>query len=92
MRATRHRLAPPAALVVCAALTGTLIQAGPALAAPRPGSAPGRSGPTSPARVAHPDSLLGKGWRSSSDRAVTAAADAGGLKIMVADSRRAYEW
>ncbi|MFE3639344.1 hypothetical protein ACFXOG_35010, partial [Streptomyces sp. NPDC059168] len=31
-------------------------------------------------------------WRSSSDRAVTAAADAGGLKIMVADSRRAYEW
>ncbi|MEV7244254.1 hypothetical protein AB0N92_23810 [Streptomyces sp. NPDC093248] len=93
MRARRHRLAPLAAVVACAALTGTLIQTAPtALAAPRPGAAPDRSGPTPPARVAHPDSLLGKGWRSSADRAVTAAADIGGLKILVADSSRAYEW
>ncbi|KUM96606.1 hypothetical protein AQI88_11380 [Streptomyces cellostaticus] len=84
-----------AAVVVCAALTGGLLQAAPAGAAPQPGhgQAQGKpTAPTPPTRVVHPDSKLGKGWQSSGDRAVTAAADTGGLKILVADSSRAYEW
>ncbi|MBN0048417.1 hypothetical protein JS756_30810 [Streptomyces actuosus] len=35
---------------------------------------------------------LGKGWNTSQDRAVTAAADADGLHILVADSKQAYAW
>ncbi|MDN3297597.1 GDSL-type esterase/lipase family protein [Streptomyces ficellus] len=35
---------------------------------------------------------LGKDWTASADRAVTTAADSGGLKILVADSKEAYEW
>ncbi|MFE3634036.1 hypothetical protein, partial [Streptomyces sp. NPDC059168] len=84
-----------AAVAACAALTGGLLQAAPAAAAPKPSPDPGDNAhatPAVPGRVTDPDNKLGKGWRSSSDRAVTAAADAGGLKIMVADSRRAYEW
>ncbi|WP_200804559.1 carbohydrate-binding protein [Actinacidiphila paucisporea] len=42
--------------------------------------------------MADPDKTLGKGWRSSPDRAVTAAADSDGLHVLVADSRDAYAW
>ncbi|WP_426570352.1 hypothetical protein [Streptomyces canus] len=36
--------------------------------------------------------LLGKDWKTSPDRAVTSAADSGGLKVLVADSKDAYVW
>ncbi|MFJ5590793.1 hypothetical protein ACIQCG_13665 [Streptomyces noursei] len=39
-----------------------------------------------------PDTTLGRGWKASQDRAVTGAADADGLKILVADSNQAYSW
>ncbi|MCC5480642.1 golvesin C-terminal-like domain-containing protein [Streptomyces barringtoniae] len=39
-----------------------------------------------------PDKKLGKGWNTSKDRAVTAAADSDGLRILVADSAKAYDW
>ncbi|MFG3134564.1 hypothetical protein ACGFZU_43700 [Streptomyces tendae] len=39
-----------------------------------------------------PGKRLGKDWKKSTDRAVTTAADAGGLKVLVADSKDAYEW
>ncbi|WP_307795491.1 Tat pathway signal protein [Actinacidiphila acididurans] len=39
-----------------------------------------------------PDKNLGKGWRTSPDRAVTSAADSDGLHILVADSKDAYAW
>ncbi|MGH4035221.1 SGNH/GDSL hydrolase family protein [Actinomycetota bacterium Odt1-20B] len=42
--------------------------------------------------MANPDKELGRGWKVSEDRAVTAAADSDGLKILVADSSKAYAW
>ncbi len=45
-----------------------------------------------PNGVTDPDKKLGKEWRTSPDRAVTAAADANGLTILVADSARKYAW
>ncbi|MFF4224250.1 hypothetical protein ACFYZH_15490 [Streptomyces abikoensis] len=84
-----------AVVVACAALAGGLIQAAPAVAGPKPNSGQGDGSPaetTPPGRVVNPDGNLGKDWKSSKDRAVTAAADTGGLKILVADSSNAYEW
>ncbi|MEV1069967.1 SGNH/GDSL hydrolase family protein [Streptomyces sp. NPDC050263] len=39
-----------------------------------------------------PGKKLGNDWKTSPDRAVTTAADSGGLKILVADSKDAYAW
>ncbi|MFD0546244.1 hypothetical protein ACFQ1B_28580 [Streptomyces mexicanus] len=36
--------------------------------------------------------MLGKGWKSSADRAVTAVADSDGLHLLVADSKDGYAW
>ncbi|MEU7059160.1 SGNH/GDSL hydrolase family protein [Streptomyces sp. NPDC046197] len=81
------------AVVACAALTGGLLQAAPAMAAPNPKSSPGSSTPpVPPGQVQEPGKKLGKGWKDSPDRAVTAAADAEGLRILVADSSKAYAW
>ncbi|EMF00729.1 hypothetical protein J7W19_25560 [Streptomyces mobaraensis NBRC 13819 = DSM 40847] len=91
----RRTRAPLAVVLACAALAGGLAQAAPAAAAPRPAAGPGGAAPAEPAppgRVTDPDGTLGKDWKSSGDRAVTAAADTGGLKILVADSGKAYEW
>ncbi len=38
------------------------------------------------------DATLGKGWKNSTDRAVTAAADSDGLHLLVADSTTGYAW
>ncbi|MDF3290161.1 SGNH/GDSL hydrolase family protein [Streptomyces silvisoli] len=95
MRIRKRTRAPLAAVVACAALVGGLIQAAPAGAAPKPtpnhGDGPGGKS-AAPGRVTNPDSNLGEGWQTSKDRAVTAAADTSGLKILVADSDKAYEW
>jgi hypothetical protein len=80
-------------MVACAALTGGLLQAAPAIALSKPtpssdpATPPGLSG-----QVEDPGKKLGKDWKDSPDRAVTAAADADGLHILVADSEKAYEW
>ncbi|WP_393083884.1 hypothetical protein [Streptomyces sp. LN704] len=93
MRPRRRIHARWAALVTCAALTGGLLQsATAALAAPHAETPPGHGEPAPSGRVADPDGKLGRGWRSSEDRAVTAAADSDGLRILVADSARAYAW
>ncbi|MFJ9150868.1 hypothetical protein ACIRP7_23015 [Streptomyces sp. NPDC102270] len=42
--------------------------------------------------VKSPDATLGKGWKTSGDRAVTSAADSDGLHLLVADSKDAYAW
>ncbi|MFJ2021403.1 golvesin C-terminal-like domain-containing protein [Streptomyces nodosus] len=38
------------------------------------------------------DTVLGKGWKTSADRAVTAVADSDGLRLLVADSTTGYAW
>ncbi|GHH77219.1 hypothetical protein GCM10018793_24740 [Streptomyces sulfonofaciens] len=96
MRARRRTYAPLAAVAVCAALAGGLLQGTPAAAAPgpHPGGSPGTRQPTArpPGRVTDPDRKLGKGWKSSGDRAVVAASDTDGLRILLADSAQAYAW
>lgn len=92
MRETRRIRARCAALLTCAALTGTVIQTMPALAAPHRHPAQGHSKPAPTGRVTDPDKKLGRGWKTSKDRAVTAAADSHGLKVLVADSSEAYAW
>ncbi|MDJ0345974.1 SGNH/GDSL hydrolase family protein [Streptomyces sp. H10-C2] len=77
--------------MACAALAGGLLQAAPATAAPKPN--PGTATPPPPSgQVEDPGRRLGKDWKASADRAVTAAADSGGLRILVADSSNAYAW
>ncbi|MFF2848769.1 SGNH/GDSL hydrolase family protein [Streptomyces sp. NPDC058001] len=85
------------ALAACAALAGGLLQATPATAGPRPNpdptSARSETAPRPDGRVTdNPDGKLGKGWKTSDDRAVTAVADTAGLRILVADSAKAYAW
>ncbi|MFD7017380.1 Tat pathway signal protein [Streptomyces sp. NPDC059928] len=69
-------------------MTGGLLQGSPAAAAPKQAAAPSAA----PGRVADPDKNLGRDWKTSPDRAVTAAADVDGLRILVADSDTAYAW
>ncbi|MFJ4633397.1 Tat pathway signal protein [Streptomyces sp. NPDC088847] len=38
------------------------------------------------------DTVLGKGWKTSVDRAVTTVADSDGLHILVADNKNGYAW
>ncbi|XUL91087.1 Tat pathway signal protein [Streptomyces galilaeus] len=38
------------------------------------------------------DTVLGKGWKTSADRAVTSAADSDGFHLLVADSKDGYAW
>src|SRR4051794_18194800 len=93
LRPRRRTPLPLAAVVACAALAGGLLQAVPAAAAPTPTPGSSRATPPTPSsRVADPGGKLGKGWNTSRDRAVTAAADADGLHVLVADSAKAYEW
>ncbi|MCX4853786.1 hypothetical protein [Streptomyces canus] len=73
-------------------MTGGLVQAPAALAVPHAAPARGPGKPAPSGRVNNPDKKLGKGWKASKDRAVTAAADITGLKILVADSAQAYTW
>ncbi|WP_333772405.1 hypothetical protein [Streptomyces sp. IBSBF 3136] len=78
---------------MAAVLTGGLLQAAPARASSPPPSPPGRSEQqTSPLRIPDPGKKLGKDWSTSSDRAMTTAADASGFKILIADSKTAYQW
>ncbi|WP_202517150.1 hypothetical protein, partial [Streptomyces sp. SID685] len=71
------------------------MQAVPAAAAPTSSTDHGNNAhatPPPPGRVKDPGKALGPGWRTSTDRAVTGAADTGGFKILSADSSQAYAW
>jgi hypothetical protein len=83
-----------AAVTAAVALTGGLLQAAPAVASDTPPSPPPGTSEqqTSPLRVPDPGKKLGKDWKAYSDRAVTTAADTSGFKILVADSKTAYQW
>ncbi|WP_406182150.1 hypothetical protein [Streptomyces canus] len=81
-------------LAVGAAVAG-LIQVQPAAAKPlapkpTPTSKPSPAAPKEAVKT--PDTTLGKGWKTSGDRAVTSAADSDGLHLLVADSKNAYAW
>ncbi|MFE9931272.1 SGNH/GDSL hydrolase family protein [Streptomyces sp. NPDC005533] len=91
MKHARRTRSSLAAVVACAALTGGLLQATPAIAAPKP--KPGSTAPpAAPGPVEDPGKKLGNDWKASPDRAVTAAADTAGLRVLVADSNQAYAW
>ncbi|MFC1419092.1 golvesin C-terminal-like domain-containing protein [Streptacidiphilus cavernicola] len=81
------------AALAAAAVVGGLIQGPTAVASPASAvkAAPAAK-PSSGPGVKNPDSVLGKGWKASSDRAVTSAADSDGLHLLVADSKDAYAW
>ncbi|MEU2238291.1 SGNH/GDSL hydrolase family protein [Streptomyces sp. NPDC018338] len=82
------------------ALAGGLLQAaGPATAAPAPSDAPRAAAASAasdqgltPQAIPDPDKNLGPGWKTSADRVVTTAADAGGLRVLAADGADAYAW
>jgi hypothetical protein len=90
----RHRRRAVTVLAVGAAVAG-LIQVQPAAAKPlapkpTPTSKPSPAAPKGAVKA--PDTILGKGWKTSGDRAVTSAADSDGLHLLVADSKNAYAW
>ncbi|WP_079129144.1 SGNH/GDSL hydrolase family protein [Streptomyces qaidamensis] len=93
MKYRRPGRAGIAGLAATAVLTG-LIQAAPAFAETSPPDPKPSGNPSSepPTRVPNPGEKLGKGWKTSADRAVTTAADSGGFKVLVADSKDAYRW
>ncbi|MER5664228.1 hypothetical protein [Streptomyces mirabilis] len=94
LRAFRPARTGLAGLAACTVLAG-LLQATPAfaLSAAKPLPKPSGDQPhAAPFRVTNPAAKLGKDWKTNQDRAVTAAADTDGLKILVADSSKAYEW
>ncbi|WP_369356166.1 hypothetical protein [Streptomyces sp. cg2] len=94
-RPARQARVAVASLAATAILTGLIPAAAiPAFAdtKPQPSPTPSAKPTPPPTRVTDPDKKLGKGWNTSSDRAITAAADADGLKVLVADSAKAYEW
>lgn len=73
------------------ALTATPVQAKPD-PAPAGTPQPAKDAPPRRDRVADPDRVLGKTWRTSTDRAVTGAGDETGYHLMVADEKEAYRW
>ncbi|MFC0843727.1 GDSL-type esterase/lipase family protein [Streptomyces noboritoensis] len=90
---SRIRL-PLTAVVACTALSGGVLQAAPAFAEPRAAATvTGSDTPSAPpVQVADPGKKFGSDWKTNPDRAVTAAADSSGLRILVADSTQAYAW
>ncbi|MFD9566129.1 Tat pathway signal protein [Streptomyces sp. NPDC059994] len=88
MRLSKRARVPVTAVAAAAVLTGLL----PGLSARADTPTPPATPPAAPGQVADPDKKLGTDWKSSPDRAVTAAADRDGLRILVADSSKAYAW
>ncbi|MFC1421171.1 golvesin C-terminal-like domain-containing protein [Streptacidiphilus cavernicola] len=92
----RRRLRLTAVLTAATAVIafGSTAQAQPraVASAPAKASTPAKAPASHPVSIPDPDHTLGKGWKTSDDRAVTTAADAAGLDVMVADSKNAYAW
>ncbi|MFE9404802.1 Tat pathway signal protein [Streptomyces sp. NPDC006530] len=78
---------PVTAVAAAAVLTGLLPGISARADTPTPPATP-----PAPGQVQDPGKNLGKDWQASPDRAVTAAADTHGLRILVADSGKAYAW
>ncbi|MBH1935589.1 hypothetical protein I5Q34_15135 [Streptomyces sp. AV19] len=93
MKPFRPARAGIAGLAAAAVLAG-LIQGSAAYAVPEapPVDPKSMEAPAGSGRVADPDEHLGKNWDTSKDQAVTAAADAKGLRILTAESGQAYAW
>ncbi|QMU69596.1 hypothetical protein [Streptacidiphilus sp. P02-A3a] len=78
-------------------VTGAASAAVPAPGAPT-GSLTGSptASPTGPGSGASvltaPDSELGPGWQTSTDRSVTTSGDDNGLQVLAADARSGYQW
>ncbi len=90
---------PARALLSLAVLAGAVAQGPAVLAASgvkqaHPGSTPKQSlsSPAPADKVADPQGVLPRGWRSSKDRMVTVAGDATGLHVLVADESAGYTW
>ncbi|MEU4338095.1 hypothetical protein AB0F59_26145 [Micromonospora lupini] len=86
-----------AATLVLAGTTAVLPNAAEAASAPPPALAPAYPQPTAHASrpevsPAQRDTVLGKGWRSSTDIAWTTSGDAIGLHILVAKASERYAW
>jgi hypothetical protein len=79
-------------LVPASAAVGAEPAAAPAATPAQPAqrTQPGRV--AAPDHVDEPDRVLGKGWRTSTDRAVTASGDDTGFHLLVADEKDAYRW
>lgn len=95
----RHRKRAMAVISATAVAAMTLTMASTAQAA-ESSTPPKKTGPAGPAKRKHPlaipagdrDSVLGKNWKTSGDRAVTTAADSDGLHLLVADAKTGYHW
>ncbi|MFF0016865.1 hypothetical protein [Streptomyces sp. NPDC005374] len=78
------------ALLACAALTASVLAstttAQPAAATPKAESHTGGR------LFSAPDTALGKGWKTSSDRAVTGSGDSAGFHILVADESEKFSY
>ncbi|MFD7342626.1 Tat pathway signal protein [Streptomyces violascens] len=88
MRLSKRARVPVTAVAAAAVLTGLL----PGISARADTPTPPATPPAPAGEVQDPGKKLGKDWQDSPDRAVTAAADTVGLRIMVADSGKAYAW
>lgn len=88
MRLSKRARVQVTAVAAAAVLTGLLPGISAWAATPTPPATP----PAPVGQVQDPGKKLGKDWKSSPDRAVTAAADRDGLRILAADSSKAYAW
>ncbi|MGW1876241.1 hypothetical protein [Streptomyces sp. NPDC001975] len=91
-RARTARLVSRLAAVSCAALAAGLLPATGAAAATTPTGAPTAESHTGGRLFTSPDTTLGKGWQSSSDRAVTGTGDSEGFHILVADESKSFTY
>ncbi|SNX64658.1 hypothetical protein SAMN06272735_6486 [Streptomyces sp. TLI_55] len=101
----RHRARASITLLATSLVVTGLTQTGPAFASPpsrSPASTAASSDTSDPtpkapgqdraSKVLSPDTQLPKDWRKSADRAVTVAGDGSALRVLAADSGKAYQW
>ncbi|WP_405942981.1 hypothetical protein [Streptomyces sp. NBC_00207] len=94
MKRRTAKLRAPAVMFCSATLIAGLIQS-EAWAEPGPtGTSLPAANPASPSQVppADREKLLGKEWKSSTDRAWTTSGDAAGFHVLVADQKAGYGW
>lgn len=90
-RSRAGRLMSRLAALSCAALAAGLLPATGAAAA-GPSGAPTAESHTGGRLFASPDTALGGGWKSSSDRAVTGTGDSQGFHVLVADESKSFTY